>query len=34
VVGRGGLRLCLGVRWAAPDVPLTRACWLPQLPTR
>jgi hypothetical protein len=26
VVGRGGLRLCLGVRWAAPDVPLTRAC--------
>jgi hypothetical protein len=32
--GRGGLRLCLGVRWGTLNVPLTRACWLPQFPTR
>jgi hypothetical protein len=30
--GRGGLRLRLGVHWAI-DIPLTRACWLPEFNT-
>jgi hypothetical protein len=33
--GRGSLRMCLrlGLRWViALDVPLTRACWLPEFP--